>query len=148
MQDTSPQETAPELVPSKALELFHAARAYEAALARLLVAGLAERGITVSTGQLGFLAALVCGENTASDVARALGISRQAAQKQIADLVSAGVLQITTDPARRNRKVVTFTAQGVALMAESRQILATLDDRLAGAGDVAEAQRVLSADLG
>ena len=70
---------------SLTLDLYHAARGFEERLTRHLAKALkTEQDIALSPAQLGFLAALICGENTASDVARRMRISRQAAQKQAA----------------------------------------------------------------
>jgi len=99
-------------------------------------------GIKIAPAQLGFLAALVCGANTASDIARRLGVSRQAAQRQAAELVAAGYLTVAADPARRNRNLIGFTEDGAALMATCRQMLADLDAEVAT--DTAEVRRLIA----
>lgn len=117
---------------SLTLDLYHAARGFEERVARHLAATLKEaHGITLSPAQLGFLAALICGENTASDVARRMGISRQATQRQAAALADLGYLAVTPDPNRRNQSRITFTDSGTLLMALCRARLAAWDADLA-----------------
>lgn len=117
-----------EMPDSLALELYHAARGYQDRLTRHLAAELEKRhAIRLSPAQLGFLAGLICGENTASAVARHLGLSRQATQRQAAALADLGYLSLAPDPARRNQSLITFTDTGTRLMAECRAILAELD---------------------
>lgn len=113
---------------SLGLDLYHAARGYQDRLTRHLAAELERRhGIRLSPAQLGFLAMLICGENTASGVARRMGLTRQAAQRQAAALADLGYLALSPDPDRRNQSLITFTDAGTALMAECRAILAGLD---------------------
>ena len=61
---------------SLSLDLFHASRAYQDMLGRRLTAELrATEGIAVTSAQLDFLSALICGENTASFPIPALSAS-------------------------------------------------------------------------
>jgi DNA-binding MarR family transcriptional regulator len=118
---------------SLTLEVFQAARVYQARVSTELCRRLADRrGWTVAPGQLAFLGALICGENSPSDIARGLGISRQAAQKQAHELAASGYLAIGRDPARGNRTVITFTETGAELMADCRSELARMDSELPG----------------
>jgi len=115
-------------IESLALDLYHAARLYKTRLEGRLSERLdTECALRIPPAQLGFLAALVCGENTASGIARRLGVSRQAAHRQAGDLVKAGYLTLSEDPAQRNRSLITFTPEGLALMATCRRLLAELD---------------------
>lgn len=116
------------MVDSLSLDLFHAARAYQFGLAEHLVERLGRTGHAgLSVNDLGFLSALACGDNTASDVARRLRISRQAAQKHTQQMVTAGILTLADDPERRNRRLIRFTERGIALMAACRTLLAERD---------------------
>jgi DNA-binding MarR family transcriptional regulator len=118
---------------SLSLDLFQAARGFQARVSATLSVRLAERwGWTVAPGQLAFLGALICGENSPSDIARRLGISRQAAQKQARELAASGYLAIGRDPARGNRTVIAFTETGAELMADCRSELARMDAELPG----------------
>ena len=129
------------MVPSLALDLFHAARSYEAALGARLTGALAAEGVTISDAQLGFLAALICGDNTASDIARRLGISRQAVARQVGDLEQAGWLTTTQDQVRRNQRIIRFTDHGERLMGACRRHLKAMDQELGP--DAAKAIAVL-----
>ena len=125
---------------SLSLDLFQAARGFQARVSATLSVRLAERwGWTVAPGQLAFLGALICGENSPSDIARSLGISRQAAQKQAQELAAAGHLAIARDPARGNRTVIAFTDLGARLMADCRSELARMDAELHGDPEVLRA---------
>jgi len=121
------------MAESLSLRLFQAARGYQARLAEALSRQLTEsHGWDIPPGQLGFLGALICGVNSPSDIARSLGISRQATQKQARDLAEAGYLSIHRDPKRGNRTVITFTDAGARLMADCRAELAAMDAALPG----------------
>lgn len=116
------------MVESLSLDLFHAARAYQIGLAEYLVERLNRTGHAgLSVNDLGFLSALACGDNTASDVARRLRISRQAAQKHTQQMVATDILTLADDPERRNRRLIRFTERGTALMAACRALLAERD---------------------
>ena len=117
---------------SLTLDLYHAARGFHERLTRHLAAALRDRhGIPLSPAQLSFLAALLCGENTASEVARRIGVSRQATQRQAAALAEMGYLRLYPDPERRNQSLITFTDAGTRLMALCRAILAAWEVDLA-----------------
>ena len=138
-----------DLPDSLTLDLYHAARGYQDRLQRHLSQALAARhGVRLGPAQLGFLAALICGETNASQVARRLGISRQATQRQAAALVRAGYLRLGPDPARRNQSIIGFTDAGVALMALCRRILAEADaDLAAEAATLRRAATLINAAL-
>ncbi|WP_297774383.1 MarR family transcriptional regulator [uncultured Roseovarius sp.] len=113
---------------SLTLDLFHAARGYQDRVTRHLAHALRTgHGITLSPAQLSFLSILICGENTASGVARRAGVSRQAAQRQATALAQEGYLALAQDPAKRNQSLITFTTAGETLMALCREILAGWD---------------------
>jgi len=127
------------MTDSLTLTLYHAARGYQDRVTRRLSEELArEHGIALSPAQLAFLAALICGETTTSEVARRSGVSRQAAHRQAAALADLGYLALARDPERRNQSLVTFTEAGTRLMALCRAILAEWDQAL---GDEAETLR-------
>ena len=134
-------------IESLSLTLYQAARGFQARLATALSRRLAvSHGWDIPPGQLGFLGALICGINSPSDIARSLGITRQAAQKQARDLAEAGYLSITRDPARGNRTLITFTESGERLMADCRAELAAMDVDLPGdAADLRAAAEALAA---
>ncbi len=120
-----------EMQDSLTLDLYHAARGFQERLTRHLAAALRDHGTALSPAQLSFLAALLCGKNTASEVARKTGVSRQATQRQAAALADLGYLRLCPDPERRNQSLITFTDEGTRLMALCRSILAAWEDDLA-----------------
>lgn len=127
----SPQSGLP-MVESQSLSLtFLLAQVHEAMLTRLSeeLAMRGHPGVTAST--LGFLGHLDCGINHASGIAEKLNVSRQMVAKTVAEMERAGWLVQATDPQRRNRKVIRFTAAGERLMADARRVLAKLDEDLA-----------------
>ncbi len=134
---------------SLTLDLFHAARGYQDRVTRHLSHALRSRhGITLSPAQLSFLSVLICGENTASGVARRAGVSRQAAQRQATALAQEGYLALAQDPARRNQSLITFTAAGERLMALCREILAAWDaDLLPEAETLRRAAAIMASAL-
>jgi len=140
---TIPTDHMPE---SLSLDLYQAARSYQARIEAHLSHRLAaEHGVRIAPSQLGFLSALICGENTASDIARRLGVSRQAAQRQVSEMVAAGYLTLSEDPQRRNQRLIAFTPPGRALIARCRAILAELDRDLAAEADpLRRAARLMS----
>ena len=145
---TTLRRTGLPMVESDSLSLaFQFAQAHDALLA-YLAAELTARGhegITVSA--LGFLAQLDCGVNQASAIAQKLGVSRQMIAKTVAEMERAGWLVQERDAQRRNRKVIRFTAAGEQLMADTRLVLAELDQTLtaqSGVGFVSDLAERLS----
>lgn len=124
------------MAESLTLTLYQAAREFEARVTARLSAVLAHaHGVALSPAQLSFLAALICGETTTSEVARRSGVSRQAAHRQAAALADLGLLALSPDPARRNQSLITFTEAGTQLIALCREILAEWDKTLAPEAD-------------
>lgn len=125
------------MADSLTLTLYHAARGYQDRVTRRLSEVLArDHDTALSPAQLAFLAALICGETTTSEVARRTGVSRQAAHRQAVALAGLGYLALAPDPARRNQSLVTFTEEGTGLMALCRGILAAWDRMLEGEADM------------
>ena len=81
-------------------------------------------GATPST--LNFLSTLECGINYASDIARATNVSRQMVAKSVKELCQLGYL--IQKQGIGKQKTIEFTSLGEALMAESRRILAEIDE--------------------
>lgn len=136
----------PEMTDSFTLRLVTACRAFQQRVAAELARAMAARGRSeIGAAHLGFLAVLDCGAaNHSAEVARRLGVSRQAVHKQLRELVEGGILAIGPDPAKGNQNVITFTADGVALMAECRAILAQMDAGLASGFSQAEVARIVA----
>jgi DNA-binding MarR family transcriptional regulator len=129
---TTLRQASLPMVESRSLSLAFLLGDVQDALLAHLSRELAERGHPrVSVSALGFLGQLDGGINYASGIAEKLSVSRQMVAKTVAEMEKAGWLVQGPDPQRRNRKVIRFTAQGEQLMADARQVLASLDQRLA-----------------
>lgn len=77
-------------------------------------AGVAERGFPDVRPADGFVFLLIAGGGaTAVEVARHLGISKQAASQMIADLERKGYVARTAHPSDRRAKLVVLTPRGV-----------------------------------
>lgn len=119
------------MAESRSLRLALLLGRAHAALMDWLVARLhtcGHKALTVPA--LEFMGQLDCGINYASEVARALGVSRQMVAKTVMDLSRKGWLEQSPDPEKGNRKVIVFTAEGERIMSDARTVLADLDTRL------------------
>jgi DNA-binding MarR family transcriptional regulator len=120
-----------EMADSRSLKLVHLASIFEKRAQKWLIDLLHSRGFTELTqSQLNFLGALDCGPNYASQVANQLGITRQAVHKTVKELETCGWLQTSSDPIRRNQRIITFTEEGERMMSEARALFKELDDIL------------------
>lgn len=86
-----------------------------------------------------------------SEVAQALGISRQAVHQTIAELVSNGLLELVADPNDKRAKLIRFTEEGHTITMDAIGSLehteALLGQRI-GMGNLTQLKKVLSADWG
>ncbi len=140
-----------ELVDSHALALTHATTRFQQNLVAWLLTRLAADGFEgVSASQLSLLGELDCGPNHAAQLARKLGVTRQAIHKSIRELEAAGWLQTRTDADLGNQKVIEFTEEGERMMAAARRHFADLDALLLkefGIEGLEMVQRFLAVDL-
>ncbi len=141
------------MVDSRSLQLVLAAAQVQELAGHQLAAALRAKGYEgVSGASLGFLAALECGVNYASEIARRLQVSRQMVAKKVKELSRTGYLEQLAGAGKQ--KQIRFTARGEQLMADARLELAQLDRRLeqqlskaglaATVAGLAEAQKLLS----
>lgn len=120
-----------DLPDSRSLQLVLAMSAFQDQLVTWLVDKLHRDGFVGLTGsQLEFLGALDCGPNYAANLARALGVTRQAIHKTVRELAQKGWLRVEADEIKGNQKVINFTIEGERLMAQARQHFASLDEAL------------------
>ena len=82
---------------------------------------LAELGYPESRPAHGFAMQAIGPGSTASDVARVLGVSKQAAAKTIELLERLDYVRRSTDPTDARRKLVVPTARGIGMLAASAQ---------------------------
>ena len=85
---------------------------------------------TLKAAQLSFLGTMDCGANFGSELARTLGISRQAVHKTVRDLEQAGWLRTQKNENLGNQRVIEFTDEGERMMACARKHFLRLDEQL------------------
>ena len=86
-----------------------------------------------------------------SEIARNLGISRQAIHSTIAQMVDMGMLELKDDPADGRSKVIAITPKGVAMRADANEAVQALTAELGrriGKAHVANLAAALSCDWG
>jgi DNA-binding MarR family transcriptional regulator len=105
----------------------------------------------VTRPQTMVMMAVVLGVKRPSDIARMLGVSRQAVHTTIAGMVDLGLFRLVGDPADRRSKVVEITPRGRAMgdhaQAANQRMVDALIERL-GRDRVAALREALSADWG
>jgi DNA-binding MarR family transcriptional regulator len=85
------------------------------------------------------------------EVARRMGVTRQAAHQTIRDLVALGLLELAADPASHRAKLVVLTRRGNGLVIDARRIFRELEDTLEhriGRKRLARLRRALESDWG
>lgn len=119
-----------------------------ASLLNLLEARTAKR---FSNAHLNMFAYLNCGPTYSSDLAKQLGISRQAVYKTIKELSALGIVEQTNAPDRRNVKIITYTPYGESVIGDAIAALQQIETDLAariGATDVEALKALLSGEWG
>jgi len=87
----------------------------------------------------------------ASELARRIGISRQAVHQTVGELVELGLLEVVPDPTSRRAKLVVLTPLGKETVRSGHAIFQELEDALGeriGRRRVTELRRALEADWG
>jgi DNA-binding MarR family transcriptional regulator len=116
-------------------------------LARLAAAGWPE----ITRGQSNVFGHLERDGTRPIELARRMGITRQAVHQTVQELVELGFVELAPDPASRRAKLVVLTPRGRRLVADARAIFRQLEDTLAariGRRGVDELRRALEADWG
>jgi DNA-binding MarR family transcriptional regulator len=86
-----------------------------------------------------------------SELARRIGISRQAVNQTLGELVELGLVEILPDPASRRSKLVVLTPVGKATVGSAHAVFSELEDALAeriGQASVTELRSALETDWG
>jgi len=86
-----------------------------------------------------------------SELARRIGISRQAVNQTLVELVELGLVELAPDPASRRSKLVVLTPLGRTTVGSAQAMFRELEDSLAqqiGRARVTELRRALEADWG
>ena len=133
-----------ELVNSLSLQLLQEMSAFQTRLASWLLNRLHHNGFDQLTlSQLQFLGLLDCGTNHAANLARDLGISRQAVHKIVRELENLGWLETLPDPTLGNQKTINFSIEGERMMALARQYFQQLDRELIEFNGVDDLNRMI-----
>lgn len=120
-----------DLVDSRSLKLMFQLDHFGQGLMTWLLGQLAGDGFADLTAKhLSFLGALDCGPNHASELARRMGVTRQAIHKSVRELGDLGWLDTVQHPDLGNQKVIEFTEEGERLMSRARFHFAQLDQQL------------------
>jgi len=105
----------------------------------------------LNNSDLLMLANLDCGRTYPSEVARRIGVSRQAVYKLLKNLESKGFVTLELDIERRNSKVIVITIEGEKLIGEALGILKEIEVELGesiGVKSVSDLRSVLELDWG
>ena len=84
----------------------------------------------ITAAHLTFFCSLNCGMTHASEVARRMGITRQAVYKTTKELQRLGVLELLDDPADGRQKVISMTSQGERIARDARDCLDLVEGQL------------------
>lgn len=76
------------------------------------------------------MANIALGVRGPSDIARRLGVSRQAIHATINQMAELGVVELADDPTNRRVKIVALTAQGEAMRADAQKAMVLMGEAL------------------
>jgi DNA-binding MarR family transcriptional regulator len=86
---------------------------------------------TVTRPQSMVMLGVVLGVTRPSDIARMLGVSRQAVHITLNGMVEIGLLELADDPDDRRSKIVVISRQGQAMREHAREATILMTDELA-----------------
>jgi len=117
-----------------------------------LQAGLTAKGWSqVTRVQSLVLANIASGVHRATQLARNLGVSRQAISQTLAEMETRGLISMTLDPEDRRALIVDFSESSTAIRDDARHILKTIEATLAkriGKSELKALKDATSADWG
>ncbi|WP_374577332.1 MarR family winged helix-turn-helix transcriptional regulator [Phenylobacterium sp. J367] len=97
------------------------------------------------------MANVALGVRRPSDIARRLGVSRQAIHATIIQMAKLGIVELANDPTNRRVKVVALTAQGEAMRADAQKAMVLMGEALFerfGRAQVLKTAHLLGEDWG
>lgn len=97
------------------------------------------------------MANIVLGVRRPSDIARNMGVSRQAIHATIGQMVDLGIVALVDDPANRRVKIVTPTTKGETMRVDAQRSMLIMGDELfnrLGKTNVLKAAHLLAQDWG
>lgn len=113
---------------------------------------LASRGWTpISRAQSTVMMNVIAGANRATDIARNLGLTRQAVHVTVNQMIEAGLVELEDDPADRRVKRIVLTKEVEPMRRDARRAIDLLVAELAqriGEQDVRNLYRAFSKDWG
>jgi DNA-binding MarR family transcriptional regulator len=105
----------------------------------------------LSAAQTRLLAVMAGKPTSISELARRMGVTRQAVHKTVIELERRGVLRVHDDPQRGNAKLVIYTEKGRELNRQGARIINSIESRLTaqlGSTKVQHLKKLLAADWG
>jgi len=84
----------------------------------------------LNSSDIFMLANLNCGRTYPSEIARRIGVSRQAVYKMLKNLELKKIITLEIDSERRNSKVIQITPKGEGLIHDAVGILYSIEDEL------------------
>ncbi len=119
---------------------------------KALIASLEESGGNpLSNADLNLIANLDCGTTYTSELARRLGVSRQAVNKLLHNLITAGLVRLEQSEEQRNTKLIVMTEEGTDFIRGLVSKLNEFEDVLAsriGKEETTALRLALEADWG
>lgn len=97
------------------------------------------------------MANIVLGVRRPSDIARNMGVSRQAIHATINQMIELGIVALVDDPANRRVKIVAPTQQGETMRLDAQQAMVVMGDELGrrlGKAAVLRTAHLLNEDWG
>lgn len=97
------------------------------------------------------MANVVLGVRRPSDIARNMGISRQAVHATINQMIELGMVSLSTDPKNRRVKIVTPTKLGETMRVDAQQAMVAQAEALSrrlGEAEFQKVSRILDLDWG
>lgn len=148
MSTSFTNKPAPPAVPQQLGQLLmHGQQWVTTSLLRLMAA----RHDRLTAAHLMFLNNLDCGVTHASEVARRMGVSRQAVYRTTRELQALGILELEVDPRCKTQKIIRMTPHGQQVVSDARACLDEVDAALTqrlGERDLRELAIVLARDWG
>lgn len=90
----------------------------------------ADGPVQLGRGDLKILANLDCRSTYASELARRLGVSRQAVNRLLRNLIALDLVQLEADPDRKNTKRIVITDEGAAFIEKALHHISEFEARL------------------
>lgn len=114
--------------PPPLLVLIHTAARW---VTQGLLDALSARGhASLTEAHLSLLANLDCGATHASAVAARMGVTRQAMNRPVQEMVALGYLRQESDPEKKNQKLLIMTDLGVRLAIDAREAMSWVEAEL------------------